>query len=209
MKGLILADFYMAKKYCRSYFLIMLVFIAVSFWGNDNTFLIIYPIVLAGMLPVTLLGYSERHKWNVYCETLPLTRKQAVAEKYLLTGILVLGVFLLIAAVQGIRLSTGGRFDVWEYSAFLSPLFTAGLLSPSITLPCMFKYGVEKGRIAYYVVVGFVCAVAAAGVFLSDASQLQTVIPPQTALLLPLLGIVAFAVSYGISANVYAKRELD
>lgn len=209
MKGLILADFYMAKKYCRSYFLIMLVFIAVSFFGNDNTFLIIYPVILAGMLPVTLLGYGERHKWNVYCETLPLTRKQAVKEKYLLTGILLLGVFLLIAVVQGLRLSASGQFDVREYGALLAPLLAAGLLSPSITLPCMFKYGVEKGRIAYYVVVGMVCGVAAAGVFLSDTPKLQTAIPPHTALLLPLFGIAAFAVSYWISASVYAKRELD
>ena len=162
MKGLILADFYMAKKYCRSYFLIMLVFIAVSFFGNDNTFLIIYPVILAGMLPVTLLGYGERHKWNVYCETLPLTRRQVVTEKYLLPGILLLGVFLLIAVVQGLRLSASGQFDVREYGALLAPLLAAGLLSPSITLPCMFKYGVEKGRIAYYVVVGMVCGVAAA-----------------------------------------------
>ena len=209
MKGLILADFYMAKKYCRSYFLIMLVFIAVSFFGNDNTFLIIYPVILAGMLPVTLLGYGERHKWNVYCETLPLTRRQVVTEKYLLTGILLLGVFLLVAAVQGVRLSAGGHFDAEEYCAFLSPLFAVGLLSPSITLPCMFKFGVEKGRIAYYVVVGMVCGVAAAGVFLSDTPKLQTAIPPHTALLLSLFGIAAFAVSYWISASVYAKRELD
>lgn len=209
MKGLFLTDIYMAMKYCRSYLLIMLVFIAVSFFGNDNTFLIIYPIVLAGTMPVTLMSYSERCKWNVYCETLPLTRRQVVTEKYLLTGTLLLGVFLLVAAVQGVRLSAGGHFDAEEYCAFLSPLFAVGLLSPSITLPCMFKFGVEKGRIAYYVVVGMVCGVAAAGVFLSDTPKLQTVLPSHTALLLPLFGMAAFAVSYWISASVYAKRELD
>lgn len=209
MKGLLLADLYMAKKYCRSYFLIMTVFIAVSFWGNDNTFLIIYPTVLAGMLPITLLGYSERCKWNVYCETLPLTRKQAVTEKYLLTGILLSGTFLLIAAVQAVRLSTGGGFHVWEYGALLSPLLAVGLLSPSITLPCMFKYGVEKGRVVYYVVVGLVCSVAAAGAFLSDEPNLQFEIPPHTVLLLPLFGVAVFAASYWISVKVYAKREID
>ena len=73
----------------------------------------------------------------------------------------------------------------------------------------MFKFGVEKGRIAYYVVVGLVCGVAAAGVFLSDTPKLQTVLPSHTALLLPLFGMAAFTVSYWISASVYAKRELD
>lgn len=187
----------------------MLVFIAVSFWGNNNTFLIIYPIVLAGMMPITLLSYSERCKWNVYCETLPLTRRQTVAEKYLLTSLLLFGVFLLIAAVQGARLSANGSFDIGEYGAFLSPLLTVGLLSPSITLPCMFKYGVEKGRIAYYVVVGFVCAVTAAGTFLSDEPNQEVLIPLHTAFLLPLFGTAVFVVSYFISAKVYEKREID
>lgn len=209
MKGLFLADWYMAKKYCRSYFLIMLVFIAVSFWGNNNTFLIIYPVILAGMLPVTLLGYSERHKWTVYCETLPLTRKQAVAEKYLLTTALLCGTFLLIAAVQAVRLSAGGYFRAQEYGALLAPLLTAGFLSPSITLPCMFKYGVEKGRIAYYVVVGFTYAAVAAGMFLSDAPHRQVAVPPYAVFLLPLFGVAVFAVSYWISVRVYAKRELN
>lgn len=208
MKGLFLTDFYMAIKYCRSYFLIMLVFIAVSFWGNDSMFLIMYPTVLASMLPVTLIGYSERCKWNVYCETLPITRRQAVTEKYLLTGVLLCGIFLLIAAVQAFRLSAGGSFQAAEYGAFLSPLFTAGLLSPSITLPCIFKYGTEKGRIAYYVVVGFVCAAAASVAIFTESPNVQVIFPPYIAILLPLFGITAFTVSYFISVRVYTKREI-
>lgn len=211
MKGLLLTDFYMAIKYCRSYFLIMLVFIAVSFWGDDNAFFILYPMVLAGMLPVTLLGYSERCKWNVYCEALPITRKQMVAEKYLLTGGLLCGIFLIIAAVQGVRLSATGSFDAVEYCAFLFPLLTAGFLSPSVTLPCIFKYGIEKGRIAYYVVVGFVCALGAAIVAIPKSTEPLSVLQMHTGVLgaMPCIGLLLFAVSYAISVKVYAKREID
>ena len=73
----------------------------------------------------------------------------------------------------------------------------------------MFKYGVEKGRVVYYVVVGLVCGVAAAGALLSDAPNLQFEIPPYIVLLLPLFGIAVFAASYWISVKVYAKREID
>lgn len=36
MKGLLLKDWYMMKKYCRAYLLIAVVFIAVSLFSNDN-----------------------------------------------------------------------------------------------------------------------------------------------------------------------------
>lgn len=40
MKGLLLKDWYMMRKYCRSYLLIAAVFIAVSLYSNDNLFFI-------------------------------------------------------------------------------------------------------------------------------------------------------------------------
>ena len=42
MKGLLLKDLYMTVKYCRIYLLIAVVFIAVSFAGNDSIFFIAY-----------------------------------------------------------------------------------------------------------------------------------------------------------------------
>ena len=37
MKGLLLKDWYMMKKYCRAYLFIAVVFIAVSLFSNDKT----------------------------------------------------------------------------------------------------------------------------------------------------------------------------
>ncbi|MDE7281371.1 MAG: ABC-2 transporter permease, partial [Ruminiclostridium sp.] len=66
MKGLILKDLYMTVKYCRIYLLIAVVFIAVSFVGNDSLFFIFYPCLFCGMIPVSLLGYDERSRWLQY-----------------------------------------------------------------------------------------------------------------------------------------------
>ena len=43
MKGLLLKDLYMAAKYCRAFLLIVVVFLAVSFFGDDNIFFVVYP----------------------------------------------------------------------------------------------------------------------------------------------------------------------
>ena len=63
MKGLILKDIYMMMKYCRAYLLIIIVFTAVSFVDNGNLFLVFYPTILCGMIPVNLLSYDERSRW--------------------------------------------------------------------------------------------------------------------------------------------------
>ena len=58
MKGLLLKDLYMTMKYCRTYLLIAVVFIAVSFGGGDSLIFIFYPCLFCGMIPVSLLGYD-------------------------------------------------------------------------------------------------------------------------------------------------------
>ena len=56
MKGLLLKDWYMIQKYCRSYILITAVFIGISLENGENLFFTFYPCMLCGMIPVTLLG---------------------------------------------------------------------------------------------------------------------------------------------------------
>ena len=76
MKGLLLKDVYMAAKYCRSYLLITLIFLTVSFFGSQNTFFLFYPCLLCGMIPVNLLAYDERSRFLSYTGVRPITRTQ-------------------------------------------------------------------------------------------------------------------------------------
>ena len=43
MKGLLLKDWYMAKKYCRSYILATVGFVAMSIVSKDNMFFVFTP----------------------------------------------------------------------------------------------------------------------------------------------------------------------
>ena len=83
MKGLLLKDFYLSWRYCRAFLVIVAVFLAVSFVGEDNVFFMIYPIMIASVIPMTLLSYDEHDKWTSYSGTLPYTRTQLVSSKYL------------------------------------------------------------------------------------------------------------------------------
>ena len=64
MKGLLLKESYMINKYCRMYLVLVCVF-AVIFVMSGNEFMMFYPVVLTGIIPMSLISYDERSKWYV------------------------------------------------------------------------------------------------------------------------------------------------
>lgn len=207
MKGLLLKDWYMVMKYCKAYLLICLVFIGVSIMNDDNFFFILYPCILCGMIPVTLLGYDERSKWDQYCAALPYTKAQIVSGKYLLGMGTQIGMLLLSAVIQVIRMRVSGAFSWKSFSSILSMLAILSFLTPAISLPPMFRWGVEKGRMAYYISVGLVCGISAFVVNVSDITLLGFLPNSAAMLLLGLASLVAYGISWYLSILFYQKRE--
>lgn len=208
MKGLLLKDLYMMRKYCRSYLIITVVFIAVSFASNENLFFIFYPCLLCGTIPVNLLGYDERSKWLQYSETMPYTKGQIVSGKYLIGLGTQVAILIITGIAQAIRMSVSGTFVLGEYLVLLMLLLIMSLLASSVTLPFMFKLGVEKGRMAYYFMIGIVCAGSIiASNLLSNGLQseikLNGILP-----IICLVGIGIYALSWYLSVIFYKKREI-
>ncbi len=208
MKGLLLKDLYMMVKYFRIYLLILLIFMAVSFVQKDSLFFAFYPFLLCGMIPVNLLAYDERSHWDIYSLTLPVTRDMVVSAKYLM-GLMVQGIVFTVNAIgHAVRISLQGSFDWESYLVLMSLMAMISLFSSSITLPFMFKLGVEKGRMAYYVMIGVVCGGAAIAGFAFN-EQLQATIPFGAVLALGvLLAAGVYALSWYLSVVFYRKREL-
>ncbi len=205
MKGLLLKDFYVAKKHCRFLFLMIFAFTLLSLLNADNLFLIFYPCMLTALLPTTLLGYDERNKWDCYCAVLPCTDAQIVSAKYLIGLMCQLPVLLLIGILHGIKLLRGGVFQIDSYVNLMALLVTIGFLAPCLSLPFIFKVGPEKGRIVNYVVIGLFCCGA---MILSQLSQEQA---PLRVRNLPLLtaavSLLLYALSWYLSILFYRNRE--
>ncbi len=208
MKGLLLKDLYMMTKYCRVYLLISVVFCALSLAESSNLFMAFYPCMLCGMIPVNLLAYDERSRWLQYSETMPYTRAQIVSGKYLIGLCTQLAVLIIMGILQAVRMSSAGEFRLGEYAVLMILLLTMSLLSTSICLPFIFKLGVEKGRMAYYIMVGIVCAGSViSSNFVSNGIQpggnINLIIP-----IVCLVGIGIYVLSWYMSVVFYRKREL-
>ena len=113
--------------------------------------------------------------------------------------------FALTMLIQGIRLSRAGDLaQLWELPGMLLPV---GLVGPAVLLPVIFRLGVEKGRIFYYVLVGLVAASAV--IFSSGQSpEIPTAQVQLPGLALVLGSLVLFALSWGLSIVLYQRREL-
>ena len=205
MKGLLLKDWYMMKKYCRQYLLIGAVFIAVSLFGDDNMFFIFYPCLLCGMIPVNLLAYDEQSRWVQYSGALPYTKAQLVSVKYLI-GLFAQGTVLIVTGIaQSVKMAVNSTFVVGDFLALMLSLLAISTLTSSISLPFIFKLGVEKGRVAYYVMI---CAasVAASSLLRNGAPFFagESYVLP----ILAVLGIGVYALSWYLSIVFYERREV-
>lgn len=200
MKALLLKEFYVASKTCRSFLLVIAVFFALSFFGRNSQFFILYPLMMVSLVPVTLLSYDERDGWDKYSLTLPCTRAQLVSAKYLIGLIFGGVVFLLVELLLLIGLSMGGNFDFLSMS---SALLLMGLLGPSILMPFVFKFGSEKGRIAYYFVLALLFAVIAFLIGMGFYEYLNGF-----SWLVIAAAVLLYLGSWRLSIHFYEKREL-
>ena len=125
-------------------------FLGVSRAGEGNLFFITYPAMLCSLIPVTLQTYDERGKWDAYVGTLPVTRARLVSSKYLV-GLCCSGIVLALLALV---LLAANRYTPELRLFLLGITFCLSLVSPAFCLPFVFRFGTEKGRMAYYFSIG-------------------------------------------------------
>lgn len=214
MKGLLLKDLYMSEKYCRAFLLIAVIFFGMSLMSGSSFFLLAYPCILVGLIPASLVSYDERERWDVYSGTLPCSRSQLVSSKYLIGLLGELPVICITTVLYALGLFRMGAFIPHAVPGMAAVFLLLGLIGPATTLPFMFRFGAEKGRIAYFAVIILLCGGSAAfgsiqvpggenipgaGAFMPQAG---------VSLLMAVLALLIYAVSWKLSIVFYEKKEL-
>ncbi len=208
MKGLFLKDFYMTVHYCKAYLLLVLVFAGASVF-SDNLFLLIYPFILLSVIPVNLLSYDEKSRWTVYADCLPASRKKVVDVKYIVM-LIFLAVTLAVFSVTHLTYSlVFGKGDLAAWMIMNAVLSSIGILSPSLMLPVLFKYGVEKGRMVYYLILILICGICGGlSANLLDGEIVVGQIGLWWAPAIVVAALLILAVSWILSRRFYENREL-
>ena len=208
MKGLLLKDWYLSLKYYKPYFLILIGFAVMSIWAGYNPFLLSYPFMLISMMAPGLQNMDEGCKWDMYCGTMPLSKMQMVSEKYLF-GLIWSALGLLIVMVsQIIRMAIAGGSAWAELWNVLSVCLTLVFLLPSVSLPLVFKFGAEKGRISQYIIIGCVCGGATLLSLQESGAVPQVVSTVGMSGIVVLAALTLYVASWFLSIRFYEKREI-
>lgn len=206
MKALIQKDVYVLWKQMKLFVIVMLVIMA----GNGS-FGSVFVVIWCAMLPYTALAYDERCKWDQLAAMMPYSPRDLVLSKYVLgwlcagaAGVLVLAAQAVIRAFR-LPLETGSPLAV-----LLS--FCASVCVLAITLPLMFRFGVERGRMGMFLLIFLVCGGAGALTAIGDpggvpASGNTAALLPMAAVLAPVAAAVLTAVSVPLSLRICAARR--
>ena len=207
MKGLLLKDLYVAKEYCRSYILMVLVFLGVSCVSPENMFFLFYPCIFCGLIVETLFAFDEKCGFLRYSGALPCAKNDYVNAKYLFGITAQASVYLLTCICYGVSLRVSGKFEPDSYFNVISLVFSVSCLAVSLSHPFIFRYGVEKGRIAYYVLIGFGCAAGLIANYALSGLRFGGSFHFLLPLFLFLLGILCYGISWKLSLRFFRKRE--
>ena len=198
MSALILKDYYVIFRQMRIFLLLVLVFSCIP-----GAFYSTFAVVYASMLPYTALAYDERSHWGQMAAMMPYSDRDLVLSKY------VFGWLFTAAAAAATFVLQTVLAAVWPGAE--GPSVPVILLSVcvavcilDITLPMMFRFGVEKARLAMFLIIFLVCASAGAISVIDQSGGpdfgFQMWAPPAVA-------VVMTAVSVPLSVRLYGRRK--
>lgn len=193
MKGILLKDMMTLKRTTLLY-LVLIVFFAVSNGGSGAAFAMFYSIAM----PVNMIAVDERSRFDRLMPMLPVRRIDCVLDKYI-------GAWgcLALAAVLGI-VGESVKAGALVLSPVILPAVAVCLVSQAITLPLLFKFGVDQGRMIYMIAIIVMAGLLGALGSLIDG---QFFVPAQWLTALALLaGVALNAGSILVSERVYLGR---
>jgi ABC-type transport system involved in multi-copper enzyme maturation permease subunit len=208
MTGFILKDLLTLRRYMKLIALAIVVFAAMT-WYLDNAAVVTAMIAVQfAMLPVTTFSYDHLAKWELFAQTLPVSRREIVASKYVLSiAFIALGTIIGIGLALVVGLLKDEPADPRDLALMGGFIVAASLFFHSVMIPLIYKFGVEKSRFMLLAVAGAAALIAAlmnlpAPDWLMKAS-------PFAMLGAALAGAAALmAVSFFISGAIYEARDL-
>ena len=185
--------------------------------AQNYQFVMFYAALMGGFQMLGTITYDTANNGMEYLLTLPVTRKQYAAEKYLFGygfGLALLFFGTVVAIVSA--LVTGNPFDPAEMAFTLEcALLLLGFLLAAF-LPIQFKYGSDNGRVIMcsVFVVAFLCVFAVGKAAESFGIDLEALLIQLQALGVPvifaglavLLAAASF-ISWKVSCGILEKKE--
>lgn len=217
MRGLLQKDLELIKINMKTYlavFLIGLIYLIIQ--ENGSTFFVAYAIFVSIGVSVGTISYDGYHHGMKFLMTLPVTKKQYVQSKYLLSFCFAVLVSVVSLLLGMIRIQISGKQKVEDLLiSECAALVISGIILCGM-IPLRLKYEAEKSRIVMVAAVAVIFLVVAACKKLYDVYQkswgkglqfLDTLSGWQVVIGLIVVMAVCIAVSMKISERIMERKE--
>ena len=146
MKGLILKDLYLLKSYGKQYILIFGAMFIYAMIMRSASFAVIYFVLMGSTAVLSSMSMDEAVSFHKFALTMPISLSTIIRSKYILFLITIgVGIIVGLLIKLFLFLVPFGMEDSFGREGFAATI-TVFVLSNSISMPAMFKLGVEKAR---------------------------------------------------------------
>ena len=206
MLGFIKKDLFIIKNNLKFIGIIFIVYLLMAFTNKmDVTFLLPF---LSVVLMISTFSYDDFNNWNAYAVTLPKGRANIVRAKYVSTLILLV-ISTIIVTIISILVSLVNKMPI-NYSELLLmmsvTMYTTALVLV-IMYPIIFKFGVEKGRIAIFILIFGIAILGGLFIDYINLSSVVKLLDKYWQIIIPVTGIGLVYLSYLISKRIVMKKE--
>ena len=217
MKGLIIKDLCVLKNQMKTLLLVLAFFVIFSIINEDATFILFLIPFYMIMILITTFNYDEFNKWDSYCNSLPLSRKEIVKSKYILFNatsliVLILGIIASFIIPNFIDNTTFESL----FASIIGVAFGICLVI-SLLIPFYYKFGSSKGRIMLFLCIVILALligmITSLDIFnnkelMNLLNSLNNLSLGMITLLLIILTSIVMSISYYISVRIYKNKEL-
>lgn len=217
MKGLLLKDIYVSRKYLVWMLVFGLLYggVMMLFYrsdeGNAMQFVSSILSVVFAIMVLNSFAYDEQARWPSYAMTMPVSRWEYAGARYLYALLLTLCGGLLSFVVQAaaylialVQKKTVSFAELWTNSANILISLSIGMVIISVMLPLVYQFGLQKTRLILVVFYSGTIFAAPALLETLSAENPSWFSGPGIFLF---AGVAIFAGSFFISNWVLSRKE--
>ncbi len=205
MLGLIKKDMLIIKGNLKFILIIFIIYTIISL--QDNQIMSTILPVISTMSFISTFSYDEYNKWDAYAITIPKGRENVIKSKYI-SGIIINSLALMLTIAVAILTSINNNNSLKELLEISFITYYAMLLLQFIMYPIIFKYGVEKGRIAIFVgVFSTVMSLSILKKYIKIPKEIILLFTNHIHLIFLLAVIIILIPSYFVTRKIYQQKE--
>jgi ABC-2 type transport system permease protein len=211
LKGLIIKDLLNLKKGIGTILYLIIIYSFFTYTTGNSGMIIGIIAFLMTSFTITSMSYDDMAKWDSYALAMPISRKNIVLSKYLLSLLLgIIGTILATICAFAIVYIKG---DFWGVETILELLLTAytvfaiSIVYISIVIPLVYRFGVEKARIL--MVGSFILPTGIGYLLYKMGFRLPSIEVLKVMLYLsPLFLVLILILSSYIAYSIYNKKDI-